>query len=241
MSLASLENPHMRIFLCLFEGVATGAADGWYRMKDTPASTLFHLRSGLANGVDNLHNAKSTGSGIVNIIGEHANAHLKYDAPLMSDIEGIARPVSSWVHHTDTPHSLATDAAMAIYIANFRLGHITTLILPGETSWGDTGEVSTLRLVVPSAPASPSSRVEHIASILRSGEPTLFVLGGRVIRGRLLELAGRVIAHSNCRVATQFFSARIWVRRRQGFAGTHSLCCTKDRAVLEGLPAHCDN
>lgn len=207
--LAALENPSMRSVLCLFEGVATGAADGWYRMKDTPASTLLHLGPGLANGIANLHNAKRAGSGIVNIVGEHASAHLKYDPPLTSDIEGIARPVSSWVRRTDAPHSLATDAAMAIHVANSRPGRVATLILPGETSWGDAGETSTLPLDIPSAPAPSSSRVEHIASILRSGELTLLVLGGRAMRGRSLELVGRVVSHSHCRVATQFFSARI--------------------------------
>src|SRR3984893_14884626 len=95
--LAALEDPRLRSVLCLFEGVATGAADGWYRMRNRPASTLLHLGPGLANGLANLHNAKRAGSGIVNIVGEHATAHLKYDAPLTSDIEGLARPLCHWV------------------------------------------------------------------------------------------------------------------------------------------------
>ncbi|MFP3480740.1 thiamine pyrophosphate-binding protein, partial [Burkholderia sp. SIMBA_057] len=83
--------------LCLFEGVATGAADGWYRMKDKPASTLLHLGPGLANGLANIHNAKRASSGMVNVVGEHSASHLKYDPPLTSDIEGLARPLSHWV------------------------------------------------------------------------------------------------------------------------------------------------
>src|SRR6185503_8244250 len=81
----------MRCVLGLFEGVCSGAADGYYRMTDTPASTLLHLGPGLANSAANLHNAKKAGSGIVNIVGEHALYHIKYDTPLTADIEGIAR------------------------------------------------------------------------------------------------------------------------------------------------------
>lgn len=105
--LAALENPRLRSVLCLFEGVATGAADGWYRMKQRPASTLLHLGPGLANGLANIHNAKRAGSGMVNIVGEHATSHLKYDAPLTSDIEGLARPLSHWVRRADSPSSIA--------------------------------------------------------------------------------------------------------------------------------------
>jgi acetolactate synthase I/II/III large subunit len=41
----------VRCVLGLFEGVATGAADGYARMADKPASTLLHLGPGLANGL----------------------------------------------------------------------------------------------------------------------------------------------------------------------------------------------
>ena len=87
----------MKCVLGLFEGVVTGAADGYYRMKDKPAATLLHLGPGLGNGVANLHNARKAMSGIVNIIGDHATYHVEYDAPLTADIEGIAKPVSNWV------------------------------------------------------------------------------------------------------------------------------------------------
>jgi acetolactate synthase-1/2/3 large subunit len=96
--LKALENPKMRSVLCLFEGVCTGAADGYYRMKGTPASTLLHLGPGLANGLANIHNAKRASSGMVNIVGEHSRAHLKYDPPLTSDIEGLARPLPLGAH-----------------------------------------------------------------------------------------------------------------------------------------------
>jgi len=207
--LAALENPRMRSVLCLFEGVATGAADGWYRMKNSPACTLLHLGPGLANGLANLHNARKAGSGIVNIVGEHSTSHLQYDAPLTSDIEGLARPMSRWLRRTDSAQSLATDAAMAVAAARAKPGGIATLILPGETSWGEAGNFQPL-VIQPSIPRAPSAdRVEHIARVLRLGEPTLIILGGAATRGRALELAGSVAAGSACRLATQFFSARI--------------------------------
>src|SRR6187455_3451489 len=104
----------MRCVLGLFEGVVTGAADGYYRMTGNPASTLLHLGPGLDNGLANLHNAKKARSGIVNIVGEHATYHLKHDAPLTSDIEGVARPMSHWVKTAASSKSLAPDCAEAI-------------------------------------------------------------------------------------------------------------------------------
>src|SRR3954447_2417 len=127
--LAALENPAMRSVLCLFEGVATGAADGWYRMKDTPASTLLHLGPGLANGMANIHNAKRASSGMVNIIGEHSASHLKYDPPLTSDIEGLARPLSPWVGRADSAQTIAWDTLQAVEKAAEHPGKMATLIL----------------------------------------------------------------------------------------------------------------
>src|ERR687891_2862305 len=104
----------MRCVLGMFEGVVTGAADGYYRMTGRPACTLLHLGPGLGNGLANLHNAKKARSGIVNIVGERATYHLKYDAPLTSDIEGVARPMSHWVRTAAGSKSLASDCAVAI-------------------------------------------------------------------------------------------------------------------------------
>ena len=107
----------MRCVLGLFEGVVTGAADGYYRMLDRPASTLLHLGPGLANGLANLHNAKKASSGIVNIVGEHATYHIAHDAPLTSDIEGVAQPMSHWVKTSPTSAGIAADGALAIEAA----------------------------------------------------------------------------------------------------------------------------
>jgi acetolactate synthase I/II/III large subunit len=210
--LAALENPKMRSVLCLFEGVATGAADGWYRMKDTPASTLLHLGPGLANGLANIHNAKRASSGMVNIIGEHSASHLKYDPPLTSDIEGLARPLSHWVRRADSASAIAWDTAQAVAKASEHPGQIATLILPGNTSWEEAGTS-----VVPPPERATSivrktpdaARIEHVARVLRSGEPTLIILGNKATRGLALERAGKVAAATGARLGSQFFTARI--------------------------------
>ncbi len=129
--------PGMRSILVLFEGVASGAADGYYRMGGKPASTLLHLGPGLGNAIANLHNAKKAGSGVVNIVGEHAIAHIALDAPLTSDIEGIARPVSHWVHTSGNATEVGSDGAQAIVSARTPPGQVATLILPGDTAWNE--------------------------------------------------------------------------------------------------------
>jgi acetolactate synthase I/II/III large subunit len=212
--LAALENPGLRSVLVLFEGIATGAADGWYRMSGNPASTLLHLGPGLANGLANLHNARRAGSGIVNIIGEHATAHLKYDPPLLSDIDGLARPISHWVRRSSSACELAGDTAAAVAQARSQPGRIAALILPGETSWGQAGEHAKPRTAAgfpcSKKPEVPDmARVEQVAGILRSGEPTLIACGGLATRGRAVELLGRIARHTGCRIATQFFTSRI--------------------------------
>lgn len=207
--LAALENPKMRSVLCLFEGVATGAADGWYRMKDTPASTLLHLGPGLANGLANIHNAKRAWSGMVNIIGEHSTSHLKYDPPLTSDIEGLARPLSHWVRRADSASAIAWDAAKAADKASEHPGQIATLILPGDTSWRETGTTVVPPRETAARRTPDAARIEHVARVLRSGEPALIILGNKATRGVALERAGKVAAATGARLGSQFFTARI--------------------------------
>ncbi|REE21469.1 MULTISPECIES: acetolactate synthase large subunit [unclassified Paraburkholderia] len=203
-------NPKMRSVLCLFEGVATGAADGWYRMKDKPASTLLHLGPGLANGLANIHNAKRASSGMVNVVGEHSVSHLKYDPPLTSDIEGLARPLSHWVRRVESADSIGWDTAQAVAKASEHPGQIATLILPGDTSWQQTAAARVLPLAVESRRKTPSAaRIEHVARVLRSGEPTLFILANKATRGAALQKAGQIAAATGARLGSQFFTARI--------------------------------
>ena len=207
--LAALENPAMRSVLCLFEGVATGAADGWYRMKEKPASTLLHLGPGLANGLANIHNAKRASSGMVNIIGEHSTSHLKYNPPLSSDIEGLARPLSHWVRRADSASAIAWDTTQAVAKASEHPGQIATLILPGDTSWQEAGTLQVPRPATVARKKPDAARIAHVARVLRSGEPALIILANRATRGAALEQAGRVATATGARLGSQFFTARI--------------------------------
>jgi acetolactate synthase-1/2/3 large subunit len=203
------EQPRMRSVLCLFEGVATGAADGWYRMKDTPASTLLHLGPGLANGLANIHNARRASSGMVNVVGEHSSAHLKHDPPLTSDIEGLARPLSHWVRRAESADSIAWDTAQAVAQASEHPGRIATLILPGDCSWQAAGAPVRPAPVKASRKSPDAARIEHVARVLRSGEPTLVILAHKATRGVALDRAGQVAAATGATLGSQFFTARI--------------------------------
>ena len=148
----------MRCVLGLFEGVVTGAADGYFRMKGTPASTLLHLGPGLANGLANLHNAKKANSGIVNIVGQHATYHIGYNAPLTSDIEGLARPMSSWVRTSPDAKSVAGDGAAAIAAAKGAPPQIATLILPADTAWNEADGIAQVPVETQRAELLPAGR-----------------------------------------------------------------------------------
>src|ERR1700744_5048619 len=164
----------MRCVLGLFEGVVTGAADGYFRMKGTPASTLLHLGPGLANGLANLQNAKKAKPGIVNIVGQHATYHIGFNAPLTSDIEGLARPMSEWVHTSPDAKSVSADGAAAIAAAKSSPPQIATLILPADTAWNEADGIAQ----VPAPKQQPgfsAEAVEKAAKVLHSGGTQNFV------------------------------------------------------------------
>jgi acetolactate synthase-1/2/3 large subunit len=198
----------MRCVLGLFEGVCSGAADGYYRMTDKPALTLLHLGPGLANAAANLHNAKKAGSGIVNVVGEHALYHIQYDTPLTADIEGIARPFSHWVKTSPTSKTVAGDGALAIQAARVAPGQIATLILPADTAWGEAdGAADTPD--TPPPPKPDKDAVITAAKALRNGDSAMLFVGGRALRARGLELAGKIAAKTGCRVQGAGGTARI--------------------------------
>ena len=198
--------PGMRSVLALFEGVATGAADGYWRVAGKPASTLLHLGPGLANGLSNLHNAKKAGSGVVNIVGEHASTHIALDAPLTSDIEGIARPVSHWVRSSSSAADVGFDAACAVRAACTAPGRVASLILPGDTAWTEGGVVAD-RLAPPAPPRPADDLVEQAAQILAEPD-SLLLLGGGAMEAETLELAGRIAAKTGCGLMSEWASAR---------------------------------
>jgi acetolactate synthase-1/2/3 large subunit len=194
----------MRCVLALFEGVVTGAADGYWRMRGTPAATLLHLGNGLAN----LHNAKKASSGIVNIVGEHATYHIKYDAPLTADIEGIARPVSHWLKTSTAAKDVAADGAEAIAMAAAPPGHIATLILPGDTAWNQGSGLAQVP-VIPARPKVSEDAVSNAARVLEQGEGTMLLLTGQGVLERGLALAGAIAQKTGARIMAQVSNARL--------------------------------
>lgn len=201
--------PRMKAVLALFEGVATGAADGYARMADKPAATLLHLGCGLGNGLANLHNARKGKVPIVNIVGDHATTHVQYNAQLQSDIETVARNVSpGFVRTSKTTAELCQDAADAIVAARGFPGSVATLILPADVSWGEGGAAC----VVPaqaSAPVADDAVVEAIAAAIRTGAKTALLLGGRSLREPSLVAAGKLVAHSGVKLFAETFPTRI--------------------------------
>jgi acetolactate synthase I/II/III large subunit len=198
----------MRCVLGLFEGVVTGAADGYFRMKGSPASTLLHLGPGLANGLANLHNAKKANSGIVNIVGQHATYHIEYNAPLTSDIEGLARPMSTWVRTSPDAKSVARDGAAAIAAANGAPPQIATLILPADTAWNEADGVAQVPVESQRESYSPQA-VETAAKVLRGGEPTLLLVTGSAVTERGLALAAQIAGKTGCKVMGPLASPRM--------------------------------
>jgi acetolactate synthase I/II/III large subunit len=198
----------MRCVLGLFEGVVTGAADGYFRMKGKPASTLLHLGPGLANGLANLHNAKKANSGIVNIVGQHAVYHIGYNAPLTSDIEGLARPMSAWVRTSPDAKSVAADGAAAIAAARSNPPQIATLILPADTAWNEADGVAQVPQQSQRPTFSPQA-VESAAKVLRKGEPALLLLTGGVLTENGLALAAQIAGKSGCKVMGQTYNPRM--------------------------------
>src|SRR5438128_9854650 len=200
--------PGMRCVLGLFEGVVTGAADGYFRMKGTPASTLLHLGPGLANGLANLHNAKKANSGIVNIVGQHAVYHIGYNAPLTSDIEGLARPMSAWVRTSPDAKSVSADGAAAIAAAKSFPPQIATLILPADTAWNEADGIA--QAPAESQRANYSSQaVDNAAKVLRGGAQTLLLLTGGALTEQGLALAAQIAGKTGCKVLGQTYNPRM--------------------------------
>src|SRR3954471_22054490 len=208
--------PGMRCVLGLFEGVVTGAADGYFRMAGTPASTLLHLGPGLANGLANLHNAKKASSGIVNIVGQHAVYHIGFNAPLTSDIEGLARPMSAWVRTSPDAKSVSSDGAAAIAAARSSPPQIATLILPADTAWNEADGIAEVPAESQRVSYSPQA-VAQAAKVLRGSEQTLLLLTGGALTEHGLALAAQIAGKTGCKVMGQTYNPRM-ARGRGRFA-----------------------
>src|SRR3954469_18991447 len=174
--------PEMRSVLTLCEGVATGAADGYARMAERPGATLLHLGSGLGNGLANLHNARKGKVPVVNIVGDHATYHTKYDAQLQSDIETVARNPSGWVRTSQSTAALPGDAAEAIAAAVGPPCQGATRILPGDVSWSE-GASPAAAPAPPLPPVASGEAIEETARVLRGRGRGGMAAGGPA-RGR---------------------------------------------------------
>ena len=181
----------IRCVLALFEGVVTGAADGYARMTQKPACTLLHLGPGLGNGLANLHNASRAHVPIVNIVGQHATSHLQFDTPLKSDIEGIARPHSKWLRTSRCSSELGRDAVEAILTARAAPGQIATLIVPADAAWSEGGSVAEFS-GTPKPPLPETAAIERAVAMLRSNWRTAILLDGNALFGRGLLIAGKI-------------------------------------------------
>jgi acetolactate synthase-1/2/3 large subunit len=200
--------PAMRGVLCLFEGVCSGAADGYARMLRQPAATLLHLGPGLANGLSNFHNARKARSPIVSIVGQHSTTHLHYDAPLTSDIEALARTVSGYVRTLQSAEQMGDEAASTFRAACTPPGQVATLIIPADFSWSEAGNPSagTPR---PRQPAPSMDCVGEAARILMSGEPAGLLMGGTAVLEAGRTVAGKLAAATGARVFASRYAARM--------------------------------
>ena len=206
---AAIDGQHgMRAVLALFEGVVTGAADGYGRMADKPAATLLHLGPGLGNGLANLHNARRAMSPVINLVGDHATYHLHYDAPLTSDAAGVARPMSDFVRISKSNRDLPHAGAEAFVAAQGYPGRIATVIVPADHAW-DEGAGAVAPAATPPVPQAPDAAVTEAAAALKAGTRTALFLGGRALREGALHAAGRVAAATGAKLICETFAARI--------------------------------
>ena len=201
--------PRMRCVLGLFEGVVTGAADGYARMADKPAATLLHLGPGLANGLANLHNARRARSPIVNIVGDHATYHLQYDAPLTSDIDSLARPMSHWVGRAEASDMVGLRTEDAIRAARTQPGSIATLILHADAAWNETSIAAPAPIGRDALQATDPERIKHAARALQAGKQTTILVSGLALREAQLETLNRIALRTGARLMAQQSNGRM--------------------------------
>jgi acetolactate synthase I/II/III large subunit len=213
--------PGMRAVLGLFEGVCTGAADGYARMAGKPAATLLHLGPGLGNGFANLHNARRANSPMINIVGDHTTYHVRHDPPLATDIEAIVRGFSGWVRRSRAATDVPADAADALTAAMSPPGQVATLILPADCSWNESREPMPGPPRPRPAPVE-SATIRWIAEVLRGKQPVTVLLSGSLLMEEGLRLAGRIARATGARI----MGNRVNARSQRG-AG---------RVVIERLP-----
>lgn len=200
-------SPGLRAVLCLFEGVATGAADGYARMADRPAATLLHLGPGYLNGGANLHNARRARSPILNVIGDHATYHRSYDTPLTSDIAAMARPNSKWVGSVNTTDEIGRSVSIAVGDAMTKPRGPVSLILPADTAWTAADKGTGFDLPQPKARMPEEEHLHSVVEKLRAAQSPAILLGGDCCQDQGLE-AARKLEAAGIKVFTEGFVAR---------------------------------
>ncbi len=198
--------PGMRPVLCQFEGVATGAADGYGRIAGTPACTLLHLGPGYGNGVANLHNARRAFTPIVNVIGDHATYHRQYDAPLNSDIATLVKPNSIWTRSADSPDTVASVTAEAVAASYGPPGGPVSLILPADSAWL-LAQGEPVIAQKPVRPAPSGAAVEAAAKAIKAAKNPVVLIGGQACLAEGVREAARLQA-AGVTVYTDTFIAR---------------------------------
>lgn len=226
--------PELRAVLTLFEGVASGAADGYARMADRPAATLLHLGPGLGNALANLHNARKAASPVVNIVGDHATTHTQYDAQLQSDIETVARNVSTWVRTSEATDKLGLDAAEAVAVASRKPGEIATLVLPADISWSEGGVAAAAEPAVSARPLDDEIVEDVVAALQSSGAETALLLGGHALRDDALRFAAQIAEATGCAILSEVFPARM--ERGAGVAPVQRLAYFAEMATAQLAP-----
>lgn len=199
--------PRMRAVLGLFEGVCTGAADGYGRMTGRPAATLLHLGPGFANGIANLHNARRARTPVVNWVGDQASWHRAADAPLTSDIESLAQPVG-WVRTNAGAATLARDGADAIAAAQDAPGRVATLVVPADAAWDDAAGAATPGVPKPPA-AVGETTIAEAADVLGRAGAVLLLGGVAALSEAGVRAAHRIASGTGCRVLSETFSSRL--------------------------------
>ena len=206
----ALDNePRVRSVLCLFEGVATGAADGYARVSGVPAMTLLHLGAGYMNGGANIHNAKRAHTPMINVIGDHATYHVRYDAPLTSNILGLVGPNSIWVKSVDDVSKAGTLAEEAFRASQSGKGGPISLILPADSAWNEGAQKADQRPLPTKQPASEDI-VAEAAQKVTSAEKPMILISGTALSEAGLSQAARLEA-AGVRVMTDAF---IWKQAR---------------------------
>ena len=202
------ETDSIRPVLCLFEGVVTGAADGYWRMRRKPAVTLLHLGPGYANGMANLHNARRAFSGIVNIVGDHAEWHLKHDAPLTSNVIAHAELHSDLVRISKSSQDLSVAGSEAVAFAKNGWGKIATVIVPANHAW-EEATTSHNFMKSDSLEQVPIGRIQEVAECLHSGKNIAMLMGGEALFEKSTEIAGRISRVGNITLLCETFAARL--------------------------------